>query len=453
MKNKQCLPAIKELLTDVYLCVLDDKCDIDDLMKNVIKALDFFKGYCCSIEDTIVVPTTTPTTNTTAGRMQVKVAFTDDSIKILNDLNKSSTVNKIVLSINNSITEYLKKNSSANLLDNCHKYLQGIESQKSSIRYNYNRLRQLIFIMQEMISYDVTTNNSFNWAATSFIFHIVYTNITGVLVHMNSITNCIQNHSHNNVETLSKLFESKKTFIDLFLVNILPKILAFNINVSNNNIYFNDVKLQDTVYKPILCMLADYNKGSLDSMTVKLFLVNHGHSLLQAISNPIKSLIGGNPNDNPISHSSHSSHSASTSDLSGGISLSGLSKGLSSSKGLSGLLSNSSGSGSSINLNQLVDLGKNILGTNAAATAATAANAAPAASNTAKTTQPPPIINKMPDDKDYKKIVMLKFFTLLEKCVQAYKEKKDQPASMVINIFEGTRGITIKDGQVLVKDK
>lgn len=383
MKNKIYLATIKELATDLYTCVFDSKCDIDDLMKSITKAMDFFKIYCCSIEET---PSTT--VKTTAGKAFMSVAFNDDTLKNADDLTRTATINKIVNSINSAVIEYQKKNTSKDLLRNCESYVMGLKN-VTSLPYNFSRLNNLINIMREMINYDISHANSFNWAATSLLFHILYVNITGVINRYHHITLVIQSSPKDDtVSALSNLFQSKRQFIDLFLIDVLPKILSFSLSLDNGVIKFSNIEIPEDIASPIFSILSLYKNKELEPHHVKTYLINNSHTLVHMLTNPLRA----------------------------GAPLPVLPK--------------------STDFGELSSIVKSL-------------NKEEKEPEKKKEIPAAPV--QMPDDKNYKKIVLMKFFTLIEKCIHAYKEQKPPATAMVVNIFEGTKSLSIKDGQVLIK--
>lgn len=384
MKSKQYIGTIKELIDDLYLCVFDSKCDIDELMKFVVKSMDFFKNYCCSIDDV----------ETKAGNKQsLSVVFDDTKVKNAEDLGKNSTVNKIITCINSSITEYLKMNSAKSLLKNCEEYLAALKSYSTpnSMPYNFHRLEKLVRIMEEMLNYDLTLNSSFNWVVTSFMFHIIYVNITSTLHHLHNLSSCILCYNkEDNVSSLANLFDSKRLFISSFMTEILPKILAFNTSIDNGLVMFCGKAITEEHYRPLFDILSKYNNNSLTANDMKCFMINHSHHFIHIVSSPL--LAGAKV-----------------------PAITAPSKDLETIKTMPAITANIGSIKDQEKRDRKEQLG-----------------------------------SIMPGDKVYKKMLLLKFVALLEKCVQAYKDKKPPATAMVVNLFEGTKKISIKDGQVIV---
>ena len=431
MKTKQCLLTVKELVSDIYMSVFDDKYDVDELMKLITKSIDFFKTYCC---------------NTTASQDLVKggnppsksmhVVFENDTFKRVEDLTKSSVVNKIISTINTTIAEYLKRNDAKSLLLNCTSYYNSLKrfSKSSCVPYNFSRLDNLLIIMNEIINYDSANNNSFTWAATSFLFHIIYIDIVSSINVCSSINHCIVSTDKNDqVSSLANLFESKKLFVNQFMVEILPKMLSFHTKIIDSKVYFYGSQLAGDQIQPLVSIIQHYTDNTINADIVRMYLLNHGHTLIQHVTNPMNiTIYGGLP---PLSNS------VSSNELTKVIS----------SEVAKNLLDNNA---SLSNLTNLVPRpsAPSMSPNNVVAKLMGSQSLSSLAPNHSPQLKPRNELgNRLPSDKDYKKIILMKFFALLEKCVQAYKEKKPPATSMVVNVFEGTRGISIKDGQVIVK--
>jgi hypothetical protein len=179
-------------------------------------------------------------------------------------------------------------------------------------------------------------------------------------------------------------------------------MLAFNVRVDNGSVYFNNTSLPSDLLDPMFEMISLYNSKNLSSEYMKRFILKYFHILIITSSEPGKLMSNIKAGKSKIT--------GSTTNL------------------------------TASNVTDLVALSKDL-------------NASTQSLNKTPS-KSPPTYSKMPNDKDYKKIIMMKFFYLVEKCIQAYKDKSPSTGSnVVVNIFDGVKPLSIEDGRVIINNE
>lgn len=425
-------PLIRETLGEIYNCFFEERKTIDDMYKAVTKAMEFLMVYCCGpLGDTEINSGATQTSNpevksnnhsntsnssnntgsgsnsrsTIGGNkisnnnsmngmngnnsmngnnnlIRLSAMFSNDKLQSMNDLSKSSSMYNIITIISKTVSDYTKINTASSLHQNCVRYYNTIEKSRDLIRYDFAKLSKLLFIMEEFISYNnINYDQSFNWAVTSFVFHILFCNLVTIIRHSNVLTNSINRIKNNNsVDGLSKLFQSKNDFVNKFLLEIVPKILSFSLTIKDGVVTYKSVPIKDDVSRPIYELLVKYREKRLTPNDMKAYIILHSSKLVKTISDRRD----GRQHINNITNNMNNSIV-----VGGDNTITPIAKDLG------------------------VTIPDSINPTSIANTLNTVSNTT---SSSKKPKQSPGKL--MPEDDDFKKFVIMKFLSILESCIK-----------------------------------
>lgn len=228
--------VIKQWVTNIHTEILEDAVSSDlkdDLYKACIKTIPYFMTITSQIPQQDIKKSAMP------------VVFTSEKNLMIDEL-KTSTLQKVVTCINSLIADCLKKQTSMTLFNRCKQYVDSIKkfSKYTVMPYDFDKLNDLLVIMNEVS--DCTTMHHFEWAMSSLIFHILYTNILSTVVHVDNMMACIEHTIvNNNTKTLAGIYKLKQELLQGILLHIIPKLLSMNCDVISGFIYFKNTKISN----------------------------------------------------------------------------------------------------------------------------------------------------------------------------------------------------------------
>lgn len=261
---------MKSLIEDMYLTFFDDASGSEELIKNIVQSTEFLQS-CCKIEDK------QPPSATKA----VTVLFADDTTKTQEDLQKTGSIARIINVISNSVSDFLKHNHMSDMLKRCETYYNFLHRYGKILPFNFDRLSRLQKIMKDMIDYDIATNKAYEWAVTSFLFHIVYVYATSTISHHHNISVITSPLDSDVVTQLSDLFESKREFMNRVMTHILPKLLSIHTQSIDNKLLFNNQELQQDESNSLIQLLTSYTSETLTPNKVEDYISRQGHSIIR----------------------------------------------------------------------------------------------------------------------------------------------------------------------------